>query len=153
MKGGDISNEVQSRLIFVWDDLLFHIDDADRKRELKYRKRRKWDDAIALWAEDFSMSMLLSDILWRQSIPVDLLCIHEPQFAVKLNGMLSEGEYPFRKMYCDETPLLFTDKMVRRPEIGQVFYPSKWGPILFGSKGTPVKNIEDIQRALPSKWT
>jgi hypothetical protein len=144
VEGGDISSAMSPRLVFVWEHLLFNLDPSFRSKERKLIKRGKWDKALKLWEEDLDFRTLLHDLMWRKSKPVDLLFLdHPPKFGYVTSVRLSDLNYPFNRIYA------FRDfNLAYSPEVEVVFYPGKYGPFLFGSKGARVENIGDVQQVL-----
>lgn len=137
---GDISNEVQPRFLFVWDDLVGYLPSAAAKaRETTARRAHLWRTAVNCWEVRAEIEKHLLDLAWRHHMPVDLVTYRPRGFAEALRDRLDQENLPFGHVYS-YTAQVLAQKLVYMPYIYRVFHGDDKNIFKYGAQGRIVRH-------------
>lgn len=137
MEGGDISNEVSQKLVFVFDGLVGAIPQEDERVAKKLRKRGKWSQLARVYEVDTRMGAHLWDIVWRSPFSFDVVSFETDDEAwfEALERLLARANVPHSRLEVYATPDEFAQHMVYAPNILRVFHAEPSWRFKFGNKG------------------
>lgn len=140
MQGGDISNEVAPRLLFVFEGTLATVPSktAEAKEKLQCRLKR-WAAAAELWEISEQASILLWDVAWRYNFRFDIVTYKPAGFARALKDRLDEEGLPAAKVW-HSSPQLLAKKLAFMPDVAYVYDSDPTRLFTYGGRGvqTPV---------------
>lgn len=137
---GDISNEVQGRFLFVWDNLVAYIPNkALVAKEKASVRTHLWNSAVNCWEVNDMIERHLLDLAWRHHMPVDIVT-HRPRgFAEALRDRLDKDDLPFGHVYSYSADQL-AQRLPRMPFILRVFHGDANHSFKYGSAGRIVRH-------------
>jgi hypothetical protein len=135
VKGNDLDNLVVPRDVLVWEGLLGLI--PDRKvamQEQKFRKRKKWEQAVACYTVNELLARKIWQLVWDRASELDLLTYHGIEFARALEERMDGESMPFRRVFSEE-PNVYARSLAVQPDVRTVYDPFPDHQFLYGGKG------------------
>lgn len=138
MRHGTLSNDVQGRFLVVWEGLLATLeDDAARRRFRILDTAGARGRALAQWTTNRLSVAALTDVAYRQGIPVDLVTLLDEHYLPKLEKRAARDVLPISRVLVHTEASL--DEYARAtPFVVRVVHPYIDRPFLFGGKGIAV---------------
>ena len=140
MRGGDISNRVEPRLLVVFEGLLgIHADVRARAKYSTAMKLHRYGSAVKTFELNEQLQRAIWDITYgRFNYAVDVVTFLDERLVAPLRDHIDEQGLPIgHVMYSDK--LLLARSLNYRPDVAGVFYPAAAHPdFTFGSKGYAV---------------
>jgi hypothetical protein len=143
MQGGDISNEMQSRVVVVWENLLGQLDPLLVAKEQKLLRRHRYKAAAELWEDNHIGWRAFTDMTWRKGFPVDVLITHHAMFADYIVQRMEAANRPFGNVYLDNHED-FEFRLAFMPEIAVVIHGEQRRQFLYGSRGRMVQALSEV---------
>lgn len=135
MKGNDLGNWVVPRDVLVWEGLLGLLPDPKvQALEARYRRRRKWDKAVACYEINELLARKIWDMSWRTGIRVDLITHLGYEFAEALKDRIDVEGIPFQQIWF-ETPAQLERRLSTLVDIRTIYHPDISRPFAYGGKG------------------
>ena len=141
MKGNDISNYVEPRLLFVFEGLLGNPPKKDTKlkRALKWHR---WETAVNEYELNEMTVHIINDIVWRKRYNVDVITWHPPEFAKVLEDRLSDEGVWVSRVVSDNSVRL-ARSLPFRLDIAMICDPDPKHTLRYGAKG---RFVDDTSR-------
>lgn len=137
MRGGDISNRVEPRLLVVFEGLLgIHPDARARAKYSAAMKLHRYGTAIRTFELNEQLQRSIWDITYgRFNYAVDVVTFLDERLVAPLRDLIDEQGLPIgHVIYSDK--LLLARSLNYRLDVAGVFYPASANPdFTFGSKG------------------
>jgi hypothetical protein len=135
VKGNDLANLVVPRDVLVWEGLLGLLPDPRTKvQEAKFRKRKRWAEAVACYQVHELLARKIWDLVWRYSLEIDLLTYHGHDFAKALEERMDAESMPVRRVFSED-PNVFARSLAYQPDVRTVYDPDPAHQFLYGGKG------------------
>lgn len=131
---GEISNQYEGRIVFVWEGLLAHRIEGTDALEARYVRWKRWRRAFSCWEEDRALRHAVSDAFWRSGMNVDVLITHPAPFAELVTEYLEATNFPYHRVY-NYSLEAFDRELAFLPEVVGVWHKEVNRPFLFGGKG------------------
>lgn len=139
MEGGDLSNEVAGRLLFVFEGTVGRLRPGAEARERGLLRLRRWAAAVRCWEIPQEARAVLWDAAWRWSYRFDVVTHRPAGFAKALEGALDEADVPFTKVWSMSVDEL-ARALARMPDVQAVFFADQSRRFAYGSRGVLVEN-------------
>lgn len=135
MKGNDLGNAVVPRDVLVWEGLLGIIPDPKiAKQEQKFRERKRWVNAVALYEVNEILARQVWRMVWNTGMEIDLLTYHGHEFAHALEDRIERESLPFRRVWSEQ-PNILARNLIYQPDIRSIYDPFPDHQFLYGAKG------------------
>lgn len=135
MKGNDLANLVVPRDVLLWEGLLGLLPDKKTEAmEAKFRRKRKWREAVGCYEVNELLARKITDLVWRYSIEYELLTYLGWDFAHALEERMDRESMPFRRVWYEE-PNVLARRLVTMPDIRTIYHPHAGNRFLYGGKG------------------
>lgn len=135
MKGNDLSNRVVPRDVVVWEGLVGLLPDPKVQGiEAKYRKRKRWDEAVACYEVNELLARKIWDITWRGYLQLDLITYLGNDFALSLEARMERENMPFSRVWATE-PNILARSIVLQPDIRTIYDANPHHQFTYGGKG------------------
>jgi len=143
MQFGDLSNEVASRIILVFEGLLGHLPAGKVADYEKYSEEGRWDSVIS----QFQLNdMVLNRVLyltWKSNFNIHVVTWFPEEAAVVISDKLDALSIPVRSVFSS-TPAKLAKMLVYSPDITCVYDPVPEHVLTFGSKGFVITDPNQI---------
>jgi hypothetical protein len=135
MLKGELSNEVPSRVLVVFENLLGLLPDTKtRALEKLARKRKKWEQAASYYQLNVPTSRGIRDLYRRHHYRVDVITFTDPLFVPAIRNRLDSRNLLFGDVhYYSQEELL--SELTYDPWILSVLDPDPSHVLTYGSKG------------------
>lgn len=145
MRNGDLSNEVVPRLVLVFEGALGFMPTEDWQKFDRSIRRKRWDDAAALWQINPLMAVRLWDITMRLSFTVDIVTFAGPEpFGEALEYRLQDVEdLPVGRAWATR-PGLLARKIAYMPDLFRVYDPDPTRVLTWGGKGRIITRADEV---------
>lgn len=135
MKGNDLDNRQVPRDVLVWEGLLGLIPDPRiQEQEAKFRKREKWEQAVACYEMNELLARRIWDLVMRFSIEMELLTYLGIEFREALAERMEREGMPFNRVWSDK-PNLLARRIATMPDIRNIYDPDPNHQFLYGHRG------------------
>lgn len=137
MQGGDISNEVPPRAIFVFEGLIAYPPTSKLPLATTVAARlHRWDRVLNAWTLNETMVKQMWDHAWRRGIQFDVVTfLYEESFAVALWHRLDNLGLPMSRVLWYPSLQHLAEGLAYMPDV-YVVYAGTWSASLaFGKKG------------------
>ncbi len=138
MKGGDIDGgRPPKRFLFVWEGLIATLptENGIDHREWLALKMHRWRTAADLWVANPLMLAQVWDLWTRYDHRCDVVVLtRPPEFADAVRQRLDDLDYPVRRVFHMEAPVL-ARQLARMPDVSRVFFGDPSFSFTFGRKG------------------
>lgn len=137
MQGGDLSNQVPPRALFVFEGLVGLPPSGNKAVTTKVAARlRRWSNVARAWEIDETVAKQLWDIAWRQGVQFDIVTyLHEEAFAVALWHRLDDLGLPMSRVIWEANPPALARALAYMPDVIAVFHSNSSDRLVYGSKG------------------
>lgn len=143
MQGGDLSNEVEPRLLVVFEGLLgIHTDARDRAKYVSLMKFHRYDRAIRTFTLNERMQRVIWDTVFRRKYAVDVVTFLHEELADPLKDALDDQSLPVGRVWYSQKQVL-ARSLNYRPDVVGVFHPGN-DAMIFGSKGYTVNPANPV---------
>lgn len=138
VRGGDISNRVALRTIFIFEDLVAHV--PNRKHDV-YRalmKIHQYRRAIDLFrADEYTLSHS-HDMLWRYDFRFDVVTFLPDGCLRHIEKWLERKDFAYSHLKKYASAVELEGALASMPEVARVFYPASKGYFSYGHRGQGV---------------
>lgn len=135
MQGGDLSNEVAPRLLFVFENTVATLPTkAAAAREKAALRLRRWDTAVAQWEISERAYALLWDVTWRYNYRFDIVTYKPACFAKALRQRLDDEGLPVGNVWAS-SPTLLSKKLAFMPDVRYVYDADGSRLFTYGGRG------------------
>lgn len=135
MKGNDLGNVVVPRDVLVFEGLLGLLpDEKIARQEEKFRRRKKWEDAVACYEINELLARKIWQVTWDYNLQVDLVTHIGREFATALEHRMEVESMPFRAVWY-ENPNVLARGLAVQPDIRTVYTANENHQFTFGKKG------------------
>lgn len=138
MKGNDLANRPVPKDVLVFEGLLGVLpSDRIARVEAKFRRKGKWDQAVACYEINELLARKIMDLTWRQTgafIDLELITYLGYEFAVALGHRMDREGMPFSDVWYED-PNILARALSYRPDIRAVYDPDPEHQFRFGGKG------------------
>ena len=135
MQGGDLSNEVTPRLLFVFEGTVGRLpSEAAELKEKLYLKTKRWSKAVAQWEVPDRAYALLWDLTWRWNYRFDIVTFRPAGFAKELAVLFDEVSLPVGHVIAT-TPKGLAQKLVYMPDVAHVYDADDSRLFTWGGRG------------------
>lgn len=135
MQGNDLGNYVVPRDILVWEGLLGLLPDVKTQAvEAKYRRRKKWKQAVACYEINELLARKVWDLSWRYNIRTDLITHLGHDFGEALKERIDVEGLPFQAVWA-ETPHQLERRLATMVDIRTIYHPDTNRQFAYGGKG------------------
>lgn len=134
MRGNDISNYVEPRILMVFEGL---IGDLPKENELKLKlmlKAHRWQSAVQCYELNEMTVNIINDIVWRKHYNVDVVTWQPPKFADALADYLDE-QGVFAGRVTSDNSIRLARSLPHRPDVAYVCDPDPNHSLRYGAKG------------------
>lgn len=139
MEGGDLSNDVQGRFLFLFEGLIgVRANVWSASQEATYIKLRRWKKAVYTWAFNEMILAHVYDITWRHQTRLDVAVFRPQGFVEALEQRFSDEAIPVGSVTSYESPDALSRRLVHRPDIISVFFGDPSMAFKFGARGRMV---------------
>lgn len=148
MEGGDISNEVSPRLLFVFENLLGllptpkHVAQAQR-----HFKRKRYAKAVEVFEVNERLAHRIWDMTWRLKFSIDVVTWVPDPFHRYVQQWIDQQDLPIANV-THENPTLFARKLSYMPHVAAIFDPDPSHQFTWGSKGRIISPYADPMSVL-----
>lgn len=150
MEGGDISNAVSPRCLYVFEGLLA-VAPSDVRSTIATKvdiRLRRWDRVIRRMEFDTTVAQLLWDLVWRYGIRFDVVTfLYDESFATPLFKHL-DGELglPISHVLWYPSPQALASGLAVMPDVARVFDANQQNALAYGGRGRYVRDLRrDLQ--------
>lgn len=150
MEGGDLSNAVAPRCLYVFEGLLAH-EPTGLKPAVAARvdaRLHRWDHVLRRMRFDPLVSRMLWDLVWRHGLRFDVVTyLYDETFAVALykhlDGTLG---YPISNVLWYPSPQALASGLAIMPDVARVFDANPRNALAYGPRGRLVQDLHhDLQ--------
>lgn len=135
MEGGDISNEVSPRLLFVFENLLGLLPTEKHVAQVKRHIRRKrYAQAVEVFEVNEQLAKRIWDMTWRLKYSIDVVTWIPNPFSRYVQQWIDAQDLPIAHV-IHENPTTFTRKLSYMPHVAAIFDPDPSHQFTWGSKG------------------
>lgn len=135
MEGGDISNDIAPRMIFVFEGVIGELPGPmAAAREKAALKAHRWGAAVKCWQISDRADMLLWDVAWRWNYRFSVVTYRPAGFAGALELRLNEENLPFSTVWAT-TPETMAKRMAFMPDVSHVFDSDPARLFTYGDRG------------------
>lgn len=135
MLGGDISNEVSPRLLFVFEGTVGTLPSKTAEaKERFYLRTKRWAKAVELWQIADRAYALLWDVTWRYNYRFDIVTYQPKGFAKALAERLDDEGLPVGRVFAS-SPNLLTKKLAFMPDVRYVYDADPSRHLTYGGRG------------------
>lgn len=135
MQGNDLGNQVTPRDALVWEGLLGLLPDVRIVgMEAKYRKKRKWREAVSCYQVNELLARKIWQVTWDTSLRVDLITHLGHDFAEALQERMEQESMPFQHVW-HEDPNVLGRSLVLQPDIRTIYTGITDHQFTYGGKG------------------
>lgn len=134
MQGGDISNEVAPRIIFIFEDTIGAIAAPDQRRHDRYVRRGRYRRAARMWELSKHAVRVLHDLERRSPYNVDIATYLDPDEAEHIEDRLESIALPFGHFLVTNTEEM-ARVIVNQPQVAAVFDGNRARQFAYGGKG------------------
>lgn len=135
MEGGDLSNEVVPRLLFVFENLLGLLPTAKHEAQaVKYFRRKQYTKALSVFEVNEPLAQRIWDMTWRLKFSVDLVTWIPNPFKNYLSDWVDQQDLPIGHV-THQNPTTFARKLSYMPHVAALFDPDPSHQFTWGSKG------------------
>jgi hypothetical protein len=135
MLGGDISNEVSPRLLFVFEGTVGRLPSkAAEAKEKVQCKLKRWDKAVECWEIPERAYALLWDVTWRYNYRFDIVTYRPKGFAKALGQRLDDEGLPVGRVW-NSSPVLLAKKLAFMPDVRFVYDADPTRHLTYGGRG------------------
>lgn len=135
MQGNDLGNQVVPRDILVWEGLLGLIPDPKvAALEAKYRKRKKWEQAVGCYEVNELLARKIWQVTWDINLEVDLVTHLGFDFALALQARMDRENMPFREVWAED-PNVLARSLILQPNFRTIYTANAEHQFTFGGKG------------------
>ena len=119
----------------VWEGLLGLLPDVKVQAiEAKFRKRKKWDEAVSCYEVNELLARKVWDITWRGFLQLDLITFLGNDFAKALESRMERENMPFSRVWATE-PNVLARSIALQPDIRTIYVADPAQQFTFGGKG------------------
>jgi hypothetical protein len=135
MQGGDLSNEVSPRLLFVFENTVGTLSGkVDEAKESWYLRSKRWRKAVDLWEISDRAYALLWDVSWRYNYRFDVVTYHQPHFAKALAERFDDEGLPVGRVIAS-TPMKLARQLAFMPDVRYVYDADESRLFTYGGRG------------------
>lgn len=136
MKNNDIANAVVPHDVIVFEGLLGLLPEDAKSiaAEEKFRRKRKWDKAVACYEMNEMLARKIWYMVWHHSAEYDVMTYLGKEFAEELEKRIEEEGLPIRRVFADD-PYIFARSLILMPDVRTVYDPNPFNRFVFGKKG------------------
>lgn len=148
MEGGDISNAVAPRVLFVFEGLIGRPPVGNQAIKAKVsRKLHRWTNVVDAWDLDETMVKQMWDLVWRRNVQFDVVTfLYEESFAVALWKRLDGLGLPVSRVLWFDSPQHLARSLVYMPDVRTVFTADRSNAMAYGKVGRlVVDRSQDIR--------
>jgi hypothetical protein len=148
MQGGDLSNEVAPRLLFVFENTIGTLPSKTAEaRERTAVKFHRWRTAVDCWMIPPRSHALLWDVAWRYNYRFDVVTYRPAGFARELEKRLGM-DVPVSSVFSS-SPALLARKLAFMPDVRFVYDADPERVFTYGGRGV---HLEGGLAAFTSLW-
>jgi hypothetical protein len=119
----------------VWEGLLGLLPDAKVAAvEAKFRRRKKWKQAVACYEINELLARKIWDLSWRINIRTDLITHLGFDFGEALKERIDVEGLPFQAVWA-ETPEQLERRLATMVDIRTIYHPFTDRQFAYGGKG------------------
>jgi hypothetical protein len=150
MQGGDISNAVSPRCLYVFEGLIATAPGGVKSSVATKVDERlhRWDRIIHRMDFDPTVTQLLWDLVWRHGIRFDVVTyLYDVSFATALFQHLdSELGMPLSHVLWYPSPQALANGLAVMPDVARVFDANQQNALAYGGRGRYVRDLHrDLQ--------
>jgi hypothetical protein len=135
MEGGDISNEVSPRLLFVFENLLGLLPTKDHVAKVdKYFRRKRYAKAVEVFEPNETLANRIWDMTWRLKHTIDVVTWIPGPFHHYVQQWIDDQDLPIAHV-THENPTTFARKLSYMPHVAAIFDPDPSHQFTWGHKG------------------
>lgn len=135
MQGNDLGNHVTPRDALVFEGLLGLLPDPKiAGQEAKYRKRKKWAEAVGCYEVNELLARKIWQVVWDTSLQVDLVTHLGHDFAHALEDRMERESMPFKGVW-HEDPNVLARGLIVQPDIRTIYTGIAANQFTYGGKG------------------
>lgn len=135
MQGGDLSNEVAPRLLFVFEGTVGALSSkTDEAKERFYCRTKRWKKAVDMWVVSERAYALLWDVTWRYSFRFDVVTYKPSGFAKALAERLDDEVIPVSRVFSS-SPNILAKKLAFMPDVRHVYDADEGRLFTYGGRG------------------
>ena len=148
MEGGDISNEVSPRLLFVFENLLGLLPTGEHVGQvLRFYKKKRYAKAIEVFEVNEQLAHRIWDMTWRLKSSIEVVTWIPNSFHLYVKQWIEEQDLPISNVSY-ENPTLFARKLSYMPHVAAIFDPDPAHQFTWGSKGRILSPYTDPMTVL-----
>lgn len=150
MEGGDLSNAVSPRILYVFEGLLAS-PPADVKSSVALRvaeRLRRWDSVIQRMDFYPIVGQMLWDLSWRHGIRFDVVTyLYDTDFAARLFHHLDTVlGLPVSHVLWYPSPQALASGLAMMPDVARVYDANPGNALVYGPRGRLVLDLHrDMQ--------
>jgi hypothetical protein len=141
MYRGDISNQSEPRVLFVFDDLLAKVSDT-KLYALEIRTRR-YRSASNRWEFDPVVVARLNDIWWRKGYRFDIVSFQPDSMEDALQTQLDRRQVPYSSFWTS-TPDQLSRQIAMMPDVVMVYDANPTHMFTYGGRGRTIIDPREI---------
>jgi hypothetical protein len=135
MQGGDLSNEVSPRLLFVFENTVGTLPNkVAEAKEAWYLRAKRWRKAVDVWDISDRAYALLWDVSWRYNYRFDVVTYHRPHFAKALAERFDDEGLPVGRVIASSPPKL-AKQLAFMPDVRYVYDADESRLFTYGGRG------------------
>lgn len=135
MQGGDLSNEVAPRLLFIFEGTVATLPSKTVEAKEKIHQRlKRWQKAVDLWEISERAYALLWDVTWRYNYRFDIVTYHPAGFAKALKERLDDEGLPVGRVW-HSSPSLLAKRLAFMPDVRYVYDADASRLFTYGGRG------------------
>lgn len=140
---GDLSNQVQPKILIVFEEAVAHLSPAMVKDFEKAMAKERFGWAAAFWNLDDLMVRKIEDLIYRQDKDVQLITFYPQELAEQWDYLLEENDVPVGDIKPYKLDVL-ARKVALMQDVAAVYDPDPAHQFTYGAKGRVLTSPHDL---------
>lgn len=140
MRGGDLSNQVTPRLLFLWEGCV--------AENVKRRVYESPERHLRRMAPRLNVVRRMWDVAWRFDYRVDVFSLLGENYGAPLEKVIDRLDLPVSHVTAYDSFTQAAKLMAYAPAVARIFVGEEYSPIAFGGKTVVVPSEGDWEPLL-----
>lgn len=134
MEGGDLSNSLPPRWLFVFEGVIGRLPLEKARAARLWARAGQWRRVAELYEVEPHVQKVIWDLTWRRDYRFDIVTFYGEPFAAALEKRLSRESLPFSNLWAVDEDTL-AQRLVYMPDVQYVIHADPARHLSYGPRG------------------
>lgn len=144
MQGGDLSDRLPPRWLFVFEGVIARVPPVKQARFNLYMRTHRWKRAAGLFEMEKHVTKVLWDLYWRRDYRFDVVTHMGDEMAEEIEKMLDRYNVPLGNVYYNE-PEALAKNLTFMPDVQYVVHGDPAHHLSYGNRGLLVTDPDRLR--------